>query len=72
MRQSIKLLAAVSRGQPSRLKKPALGLDEVGVFTPLRTSYLLNAPKTQFIRRQRVLRLWRDIVRALNSEFLFL
>ncbi|KAL2006959.1 hypothetical protein VTN00DRAFT_8397 [Thermoascus crustaceus] len=48
MRQSIKLLAAVSRGQPSKLKKPALGLDE-------------------FIQRQRVLGLWRDIVRALNK-----
>lgn len=29
MRASIRLLAAVSRGPPSKLKKPAIGLDHV-------------------------------------------
>ncbi|KAJ5465104.1 uncharacterized protein N7458_000790 [Penicillium daleae] len=48
MRQSLSLLAAISRTQPSKLKKPAISLDH-------------------FIQRQRVLSLWRDIVRALHS-----
>ncbi|KAJ5935232.1 hypothetical protein N7466_004779 [Penicillium verhagenii] len=51
MRPSLSLLAAVSRSQPSRLKKPAISLDH-------------------FIQRQRVLALWREIVRALNSKLL--
>ncbi|KAJ5891682.1 complex 1 protein-domain-containing protein [Penicillium subrubescens] len=46
MRQSLSLLAAVSRTQPSKLKKPAISLDH-------------------FIQRQRVLSLWREIMRAL-------
>ncbi|CEJ55476.1 hypothetical protein PMG11_01731 [Penicillium brasilianum] len=46
MRQSLSLLAAISRTTPSKLKKPAVSLDH-------------------FIQRQRVLSLWREIVRAL-------
>ncbi|KAJ5788290.1 Complex 1 LYR protein [Penicillium paradoxum] len=46
MRPSPHFLAAVARSQPSKLKKPAIGLDH-------------------FIQRQRVLSLWREIVRAL-------
>ncbi|KAG2420804.1 hypothetical protein HFD88_000418 [Aspergillus terreus] len=49
MRSSLSLLATVSRGQPSKLRKPAISLDH-------------------FIQRQRVLALWREIVRALNSR----
>ncbi|OJJ41049.1 hypothetical protein ASPWEDRAFT_242207 [Aspergillus wentii DTO 134E9] len=48
MRSSLKLLASISRSQPSKLKKPAVSLDH-------------------FIQRQRVLGLWREIVRALNK-----
>ncbi|PLB38718.1 LYR motif-containing protein 2 [Aspergillus candidus] len=48
MRQGMRFLAAVSRGQPSKLKKPAVSLDH-------------------FIQRQRVLGLWREIVRALHK-----
>ncbi|KAJ5389577.1 uncharacterized protein N7496_000645 [Penicillium cataractarum] len=48
MRQSLSLLAAISRTQPSKLKKPAVSLDH-------------------FIQRQRVLSLWREIVRALHK-----
>ncbi|KAL5359172.1 complex 1 protein-domain-containing protein [Aspergillus floccosus] len=48
MRSSLSLLATVSRGQPSKLRKPAISLDH-------------------FIQRQRVLALWREIVRALNK-----
>ncbi|OQE11586.1 hypothetical protein PENVUL_c002G01823 [Penicillium vulpinum] len=46
MRPSPQFLAAVSRSQPSKLKKPSISLDH-------------------FIQRQRVLSLWREIVRAL-------
>ncbi|KAL2215499.1 complex 1 protein-domain-containing protein [Thermoascus aurantiacus ATCC 26904] len=49
MRPSIRLLAAISHGEPSsKLKKPVLGLEE-------------------FIQRQRVLGLWREILRALKK-----
>ncbi|KAH1279656.1 hypothetical protein KXW98_004638 [Aspergillus fumigatus] len=48
MHSSLRLLASVSRGQPSKLRKPAVSLDH-------------------FIQRQRVLGLWREIVRALNK-----
>ncbi|KAJ9216510.1 hypothetical protein DTO166G4_1726 [Paecilomyces variotii] len=48
MRSSFRLLAAISRSQPSKSKKPALGLEH-------------------FLQRQRVLSLWREIVRALNQ-----
>ncbi|KAJ5108102.1 hypothetical protein N7456_004777 [Penicillium angulare] len=48
MRPSITALAAISRSQPSKLKKPAISLDH-------------------FIQRQRVLALWREIVRALHK-----
>ncbi|KAJ5675589.1 hypothetical protein N7462_008486 [Penicillium macrosclerotiorum] len=48
MRKSLSLLAAISRSQPSKLKRPAISLDH-------------------FIQRQRVIALWREIVRALNS-----
>ncbi|PYI22221.1 hypothetical protein BO86DRAFT_409174 [Aspergillus japonicus CBS 114.51] len=48
MRASLRLLASISQNQPSKLKKPTIGLDH-------------------FIQRQRVLALWREIVRALNS-----
>ncbi|KAJ5708297.1 hypothetical protein N7488_008098 [Penicillium malachiteum] len=48
MRPSISALAAVSRSQPSKLKKPAISLDH-------------------FIQRQRVLALWREIVRAIHK-----
>ncbi|KAJ5610524.1 hypothetical protein N7510_007243 [Penicillium lagena] len=48
MRSSLSLLAAVSRGQASRLRKPTVSLDH-------------------FIQRQRVLSLWREIVRAVNK-----
>ncbi|KAJ5812086.1 hypothetical protein N7474_008387 [Penicillium riverlandense] len=51
MRSSLSLLAAVSRGQASRLRKPTVSLDH-------------------FIQRQRVLALWRDIVRAVNSKLI--
>ncbi|BDD58591.1 hypothetical protein MPDQ_007145 [Monascus purpureus] len=46
MRSSLQLLAAVSKGQPSKLRKPTVSLE-------------------QFIQRQRVLGLWREIMRAL-------
>ncbi|CAI7639865.1 unnamed protein product [Penicillium discolor] len=46
MRPSPRFLAAISRSQPSKLKKPSISLDH-------------------FIQRQRVLSLWREIVRAL-------
>ncbi|EKV04290.1 hypothetical protein PDIG_16470 [Penicillium digitatum PHI26] len=48
MRPSHRFLAAISRSQPSKLKKPSISLDH-------------------FIQRQRVLSLWREIVRALIS-----
>ncbi|KAJ6180528.1 hypothetical protein N7519_010989 [Penicillium mononematosum] len=46
MRPSHRFLAAISRSQPSKLKKPSISLDH-------------------FIQRQRVLSLWREIMRAL-------
>ncbi|OJI81355.1 hypothetical protein ABZX51_010445 [Aspergillus tubingensis] len=48
MRSSLRLLASVSRSQPSKLRKPTVSLDH-------------------FIQRQRVISLWREIVRALNK-----
>ncbi|ODM24236.1 hypothetical protein SI65_01826 [Aspergillus cristatus] len=48
MRSSLRLLAAIARDQPSKLRKPAVSFDH-------------------FIQRQRVLGLWREIVRALNK-----
>ncbi|RAL15932.1 LYR motif-containing protein 2 [Aspergillus homomorphus CBS 101889] len=48
MRTSLQLLASISRSQPSKLRKPTVGLDH-------------------FIQRQRVIALWREIVRALNA-----
>lgn len=71
MRSSLSLLTAVSRGQPSRLKKPAISLDHVGIkSTPAHgrghsdENVLIIG---QFIQRGRVLALWREIVRTLNS-----
>ncbi|KAJ5964379.1 uncharacterized protein N7479_004255 [Penicillium vulpinum] len=52
MRPSPQFLAAVSRSQPSKLKKPSISLDH-------------------FIQRQRVLSLWREIVRALISTYAY-
>ncbi|KAE8152865.1 complex 1 protein-domain-containing protein [Aspergillus avenaceus] len=46
MRASFKLLATVTRSQPTKLKKPAVSLEH-------------------FIQKQRVLGLWREIMRAL-------
>jgi len=72
MRASIRLLAAVSRDPPSKLKKPAISLDHVSKpGAAFAKNECISRDEAngdgQFIQRGRVLAFWREIVRALNS-----